>query len=61
MGKVSSGVSGGDKLLQMLSDKFWELSEMDILGDKVTLCYSEITEVGAHRILKHWLLVELYY
>ena len=61
MGKVSSGVSGGDKLLQMLSDKFWELSEMDILGDKVRLCYSEITEIGAHRILKHWLLVELYY
>ena len=53
MERESSVVSGGDNLLQMLSDKFWERPEMNILGDKVKICYSEITEIGAHRILKH--------
>ena len=43
VGKGSGGVSGGEKLLQMLSNKFWERIEMNILGDKVKFCFSEIT------------------
>jgi len=38
---------------------FCERPEMNALGDKVKTF--EIKELRAHRILKHWLLVELYY